>query len=407
MRKTEILLMLSLAVPACHSKDRNPVVVSDGEEILGLRPQRVDVDNLVAQLDTVNGDRDGIDERPDFAKPIPFLEALHPALPKLLESPSYIGKYKFIAFKKIPDSVRNDIIAVTSERSNGYALLMKAQWQQLFDSQDRGITIGMLETKPDARISGVYSDKGRMLGVDVLAAEGTITHELRHADQFDAYRPYRTGKLPGVDDECYSRLHSMFAEVDATNVELPTWLGTMNRVTFDAEWYSDRDKVLSMERDPVNYPFAQDFSTVLSYPASVSYAVTLVNSCPQPIKDFAKKVYVRMQQAQEELRPVSALVGGNRGSVFIGWKSFYAHCYFDGTAADDKTTDESCMRDKLKNERIARQFYEMLKEFDPALQQEIDTRTTDLTAIYKEAPMLEDFCREMPGFRFYVNCQNQ
>ncbi len=383
--------------------ENNPI----DPDLISLSPSSNAIEELLGVLDTIHGDMDSTNERPESAKPIPFLKVLHPALTRYLEQPIMIGKYKMMPFKKIPEQVRSEVLAITrpDDQKTGYALLMRPTWTKLFEIQDDGYRIGILETQPGARISGVYSDTNRHIGIDVLGSEGTLPHELRHAEQYDSVRSTRTGRINGISKECYQRLHTMFAEVDATNFELPSWKGTMARVTFDADWYSDREKVLANERDPVNYPFAQEFSTVLRYPSSVSFAVTLIDECPQSVKDFAKKVYGRMEQAQNEMRFASASLIVNRSSTFISWKSYYQSCTFEGKSLSSSRTDESCQSEK--NRILESVELKKLKsdEFEEVLDFEIETRTRDLNEIYSNSPYFAEFCREMPGFKFHVNCQ--
>lgn len=398
---TGFLFLLCTACGSGHTKTEN----GSEPDILNLRPTAQDTSALLYLLDTVDGYKDSSQERPDALKPKSFLEALHPALPLLLGPARAVGSYTFLPFKRIPEPIRKDILSITNgpEVRTGYAILMRAQWQQLFDQQDQGITIGILDTKPEKRISGIYSESDHLIGVDILATEGTITHELRHKAQYETIRSVRTGSIAGIDQECFKRLSTMFAEVDATNRELPTWVGSMTRVTFRADWWKNRDQVLAADRDPVSYPFAQEFSTVLRYPASVSYAVTQTTSCPADVTAFAQKVYERMLQASEDLGSFSSLAWSNRMPGFLSWKTYYKSCNADGTSVDG-SKDESCRKDKATNEQSIATIEEKFKGFDAALQPEVDSRTADLRVIYADAPLKKDLCREMPGFSFYVEC---
>lgn len=379
------------------------------DQIYHLSPQGDFVQKMLPVLDSVDKSSDSLKNRPESLHPRKFLQLLHPAFSHILMSEEKIGQYSFIPFRNFPQKLRDDILSVTSPSENrtGYALLMQNTWEEIFRLQDEGFVIGVLDTKPEARIGGIYSDNTRRIGLDVLASEPTLIHEYQHALQYDAIRQTRTGRIAGLTGDCYRSLSSMFAEADATNVELPHWSGLMARIEYEPDWYRDRDRMLA-EDDPISYPFAQDFATLLSYPASMAYVATLNlddKSCPIKVREFAEKVHHRLSMKDSEIRRISYMIGSGRNSLKRSWKSYFeAGCLIDGTSIDPEISDNSCLRN-LENQIYMRQVIEENRsKYESLLEEEIKSRTPDLKAIYAEAPYFYDFCREMPGFRFYADC---
>lgn len=407
MNKCLAMALLSALTFACHEKSESKKTEKPEEEILALSPASTSVDDLLSIFDRVNGHNETLEERPTSVSPMNFLTSLHPKLASLAGKETSIGQYAFIPLKKIPDELRDYLLSSTKEDSQhtGYALLMRSTWVELFKLQDDGFQIGILNTKPTGRISGIYSHQRKQVGLDVLAPEGTLVHEKRHADQYAAIESVRTGKIEGLNSECYAYLSSMFAEVDANNVELATWLHTMDRVDFEQDWYTDRERALN-EEEPVFYHFAQGFEVTLSYPVKKAVLVRYNPHCPTEVQEFAAKIEERMEMARKprNLGIVASNLSWNRQDTLRGWKSYFKFCSIDAKALSEATTDKNCAGDKERTLWLLGEAKKSAEIFNTRLAVEVESRPKALSEIYQSAPFFQEFCKEMPGFKFYATC---
>jgi hypothetical protein len=402
---------------SCGTKNSKTSPEVSDEPIIHLSPAAGIVDELLGRMDDLNSMDDSKIERPEALRPQTFIKDFHPSFKYLLKSPVAISKYTFIPFKKIPADVRDDILTMTKpdDEHTGYALLQKKTWRQLFDLQDKGYEIGLLESQPSIRITGIYSDQPKRIGLDVMAGEATLPHEERHAVQYRAIANTRTGKINGLDSVCYNRLARMFAETDAVAAELSSWRGVMSRVRFDEDWYwTDRDRLLSMSQPSQIYPFTAEFVTGMYYPVKVAGEVAYEPSCPKEVTDFANNLRGAMKQAIEPpedgeiidgLQTPALFLEGNKWKVYLTLQDYYRDCDVEGKSLSSRLTDDQCAS-SLRSAKEFRDFYvSVAANFEPELEKQIVSRPKTLRELYSKSPFFKDFCREMPGFGLNADCK--
>lgn len=343
-------------------------------------------------------------ERPEELKTRNFLNLISPDLKYYLGDSEKLSDYNFIPLKTMKEDDREKFLSRFEEGSEytGYAVLSKKVWKHVFSLQDSGYQFGFIETTPSNRIAGIYSDRKKRLAIDIVAGEVTLIHEARHADQYNAIRHTKKGRIRGLSDKCYWSLHSLFAETDANSFEIKDWIGVMDRVKLDPEWHFNRDKVLSTDKDK-SYPFTFDFNHSIKYPIDKAFLTIREGECPNDVNEFVEKLYSRIKKYKSKIS-LTAISLMQRDSMFRSWSDYYQDCDENALSLTPGYLNEDCKYSRDLNLRILESKKEKASKFNKILQEEVESRPMDLKEIYNKAPYKKEFCEEMIGFGYYADC---
>ncbi|HUP56298.1 MAG TPA: hypothetical protein VM598_02520 [Bdellovibrionota bacterium] len=222
-----------------------------------------------------------------------ILKRIHPALAarerwsdrsKLLKK-EWIGQYEYLKLIKPVAPVLDEITKVTYDDSvdSGFAILQASFWRRVDKLQKEGMDIAFISSSPET-IAGIYYDTYGMIGIDLFANSGTLTHELRHA--------YQAGKVRGqlwpaaLESDCREVASAYFGELDSTTIQLRSWIPVIKSLPLMPRDATEAKRIgVWVDLSPT-----MALSANLDYPVSAAQWVLREESCPTELRDLVNSI---------------------------------------------------------------------------------------------------------------------
>ncbi len=312
------------------------------------------------------------------------------------------GSYSAMMLRKIPNKVIKQVENITFDDAypSGFLILQSAFWHQVSDLQKAGFTIGFLEPKANQKIAGIFFNESNVILVDVFAPQGTLTHEYRHYQQYKKHQERNNsyfsfkGLSRVVSDECVAQASSFFGELDATTVELPTWVGVFQTYEVSPAWHKS---TTHEEEDITKYPLGGMLMSNLSYPSLASLWVKR-DQCPEALNKALDQISHETDAFLDEIsEPVNGLAKARFNDYGLQ-QDLVQKCVSKGAAgcAELQTQIE-------KNHAQARADKALI---DQKLNVEARNRPDQIRKVLAALPeeIREDLCWHASSFEFLTDC---
>lgn len=278
------------------------------------------------------------------------------------------------------------------------AVLRFSFWQKIAKAQQSGLQVGFMASSSQIEALGVYYNTNKVIGLSSVSEENTLDHELRHHEQYKLLD--REVELVAIDQSCISNASTAFGEIDATEIELPSYLGVEN--------YMDRWLPMAGTAiDPSIFTHGThsepDLLTInLEYPDTVSRKVATNDSCPQELRQVMEKLASYFSSARDELRNALTAAGTTVCRIDTDERAFMrGNCNLQSSPL--------CQRIAGRIEASRASYAGAKQVFRDRLKKEISERRTLISNLVRELsePIRNDLCHHAIGFAKLNNCEEE
>lgn len=298
--------------------------------------------------------------------------------------------YVVYELRPIPSEVLEDLDAVLIPQRYSLAILTKSFWHEVRDAQKKGFRIVFISSFSPSRVSGVYFNSYKTIGLDIQAEPGTLPHELRHAEQ---YKKIDLRYVPEtLSESCVTDMSRAFGEIDATTFELPLYF------EIEKEFESIYGSGLVFNR--LTFPQLTLLGINLNYPNSVSQKVVKNNSCPKEINETMSSLKSYFSGSLELLTAhLGKVTGLVAQKVRLETTLETNHC--------DVQNSDICAKLKSQRDNVVENSLVQKLAFENALHEAVENRRSTVAAELEKLPseMQKDLCKSALGYSSFVNCE--
>ncbi len=318
-----------------------------------------------------------------------------------------LGNQTFLILRPIPQSVLKEIVQVTFPASDkegrptntGLAILQQAFWRDLQRIQAEGVSVGFVIPNSDLLIGGIYYPDKKLIGVDIFANAGVLTHEYRHHRQHQRTDPRGTPNPRELGRQCIAGASQFFGELDATTEELKTWVGV-----FPAMEITPRSHETQTEgEEHVHFPQVGLLSGNLAYPERAYFQYVLPQDCPEEMHAVFRSIIKETGNVAGLLGDLASELYGLRMDNFFGWITLNTRCNQENLTEREKAY---CNTTRAKVAGIPAEAQQIKDDLDAAFpkaeENRLDVMKTELAKL--SADIQRDLCLYASGFEFRFPC---
>lgn len=277
------------------------------------------------------------------------------------------------------------------------AVLRPSFWHLVANTQKLGLKVGFMSSSSKIGALGVYFNSLKTIGLSSVAEENTLTHELRHHQQYKTLSP--SSKVLEISESCLRAASTAFGEIDATEIELSSYLGLEN--------YMDRWLPLAGTSDWVIGLGSTAMSTApalltinLEYPVTVTRKVINEESCSSELK----KVMMDLNQYFDQSRTEIINTLDDVSSVVIRTNAYKK---LEKQYECDHQSSSPCELNRKRIQEAAESYAGKKQIFRDRLMQEITMRRPQITDFLKNlsSDLNQDLCMGAIGYSNFIKCE--
>jgi hypothetical protein len=316
--------------------------------------------------------------------------------------------------RPIPKLILEEITSVTfsDEFKSGFLILQSSFWKMADEKMKSGLRIGFIDYDGMKGVNGVYFDTAQTILVGIISAPGTLIHESRHHEQYLAFHERKsswsgtnTASNPQLSNKCVEGFSRFFAELDATTVELPSWVGVFQTINthplgdLSNSMFGDRDIALMGLLD-----------TNLSYPETASddwvQPVPQDQKCPDSILTAIATIIGKTDEFRLIATNEFAEINGAKALDHRAQMSSIGdHCTQPIAKPE---SNEKCLSYQKDIEYAQGKAKEAKDKLDELFRQAQSSREEAIQNALASIPsdLALELCDRAIGFSFHFNCLN-
>lgn len=298
----------------------------------------------------------------------------------------------------LPEQLLQALKISLGEGDTRLAVLRFSFWQKIAQAQKSGLQIGFMASSSQIEALGVYYNSYKIIGLSSVGEENTLDHELRHHEQYQHLN--REAELEAIDQACIPTVSTAFGEIDATEIELPSYMGVENYMD---HWLPFVGTAVDPSLFGNGTHSEPDLLTInLEYPETVSRKVVANESCPEELRQTMQRLASYFSAARDEIRKALVDAGGTVARIDTDERAFRrANCKLQSSPL--------CKRIEGRLQMYRASYEGSKKIFRDRLKKEIDERRSFISRIVRElsGPIRIDLCHHAIGFAKFNNCEEE
>jgi hypothetical protein len=286
-------------------------------------------------------------------------------------------------------------------------LLQASFWKGIAELQKtEGLRFGFLEPDPNFKVSGVFFADKKVILFDVFASQGTFEHETHHYRQSVVLQSHESDDSFDEDDNndgplsgsCLEESSRFFAELDATTLELPNWIGVFKTLDVAPAWH----RAGTQPADPVRFPQINLLEANLDYPGMAAQWVES-QDCPSALVSAIAQIKTSTDRFESRMVHDDAIqLFGLRREDFNGWLYEHSRC-----SMQPQPSPESCAQTSVELSQVSGDALKISSEMDREFQAESQSRPQLIRQALASLPddIQRQLCRHAQGYEFLTDCQ--